>query len=114
MFKIRATYQPREDLKFDYEHYFNVHVPLARQQHALGGLKVLRMEVETESRSLLDSKDITSPLAYSLYFESMEDIEVFRKYLQSPFTEPLREDVANYTNCELVWSFSEVHELPSE
>ena len=114
MYKIHAIYQPREDGKFDFEHYFKVHVPLARKQHRIGGLNVLRMEVNTECNLLLEPESQYSPLTYSLYFESLEDIEAFREYLKSPVTEPLKEDVPKYTNCELTWTYCEVHELPPE
>ncbi len=114
MYKVRATYLWREDMRFDFDHYFRVHVPLARRQHALGGLQVLRMEIETGATSLLDPAQGRSPLAYSLYFRTLDDIEAFRRYMQSPLTEPLKADVGRYTNCALEWTVSEVRELPPE
>jgi len=110
MFKVRATYLPRPDMVFDVEYYFRVHVPLAKLQTA-NRVNIRRIDVETGATSLLDTGQKGSPCVFSVYFDSEADVEQFRRFLRSEQVEPLRDDVANYTNCELEWTVSRVHEV---
>ena len=110
MYKVRATYLPRPDMTFDLEYYFRVHVPLAGSQTA-GKLNIRRIDVETGATSLLDPGQKGTPCVFCVYFDTEADVERFRKFLRSEQVEPLRDDVPNYTNCELEWTVAKVHEV---
>lgn len=110
MFKVRATYLPRSDMRFDLDHYFRVHVPLAKAQ-ADGRVNVRKIDVETGATLLLDPEVQRAPCVFSIYFDTAEDVEAFRRFLLSPATAPMREDVPKYTNCELEWTVCEVTDV---
>ena len=54
MYRVRATYLPRDDMQFDYEYYFREHVALAQKQTS-GKLNIVKIEVETEEELLFES-----------------------------------------------------------
>ncbi len=110
MFKVRATYLPREGMKFDHEYYFRVHVPLAQAQ-AEGHVNIRKIDVETHAELLLEPERKRAPCVFSVYFDTREDLEAFRRFLVSPHTQPMRDDVSKYTNCELEWTVCEVTEV---
>ena len=110
MFKVRATYLPRADMRFDMDYYLREHVRLAGQQTA-GKLGISRIEIEMDTRLLMESGVQRAPCVFCLYFASEKDVEAFRRFLVSADTEPLRADVARYTNCELEWTVCEVKEV---
>jgi hypothetical protein len=110
MYKVRATYLPREGTWFDMDYYLREHVPLARAQTE-GRLNIARIEVEAGTSLLMEPAEARSPCVFSLYFASPEDVEAFRRFLTSADTEPLRRDVPRYTNCELEWTVCEVIEV---
>lgn len=109
MYKIRATYLPRADMTFDMAYYLREHVALARTQTA-GRVPIRRMDVETGAAMLMGGA-AQSPCVFSLYLDTLADVETFRAFLQSEAVEPLRRDVARYTNCELEWTVCEVREV---
>lgn len=110
MFKVRATYLPRPDMKFDFDYYFRVHVPLAMQQ-GKGRIRILKIEVETGSTSLMEPGERLSPCVFSIYFAEQQDVAEFRDFMRSSGTDPMREDVSRYTNCELEWTVCQVQEF---
>ncbi len=110
MYRIRATYLPREDMQFDLDHYFRVHIPLARKITA-GKLNIRRMGVESNGGLLLEEGGIGAPCVLCIDVDSMEDVAAFRRLLQSEDVEPLRQDVPRYTNCALEWTVSEIRDL---
>ena len=110
MYKVRATYLPRSDMVFDVEYYFRVHVPLAKAQTA-GRVNILRIDVETDAALLFNPEGKRAPCVFSVYFDTEQDVEQFRDFLGSEQVEPLRDDVANYTNCELEWTVSKVNDV---
>lgn len=110
MYKVRATYLPRADMTFDIEYYFRVHVPLSVSQTA-GKLNILKIDVETDAALLLDASSKRTPCVFSVYFESAADVEQFRRFLTSDAVAPMRDDVSNYTNCDLEWTVTKVHEV---
>lgn len=110
MFKIRATYLPREDMVFDLDYYFRVHVPLAAANMD-PGIAVQKVEVESNTESLLEPGNKVSPCVFAVYLRDREDVDRFRAFLQSDGVAPMREDVPKYTNCELEWTFCEVTEV---
>lgn len=110
MYKIRATYLPRADMTFDMTYYLREHVALARKQTA-GRVAIRRMEVEMDTTPLPGTGPAQSPCVFSVYLDTRADVEAFRRFLQSDAVEPLREDVARYTNCELEWTLCEVREV---
>lgn len=97
-------------MEFDFEYYFRVHVPLAKSQ-ATGKLDILRIEVETRSELLMDPGVKGTPCVFCVYFKSREDVDTFRNFMMSAAVQPMRDDVAKYTNCELEWSVCEVREV---
>ena len=107
MYKVRATYLRDAQSWFDLDYYFREHVPLAQRSTA-GKLNIHRIEVETDETLLLEPATQRSPCVFCLYFETLEDVEAFRRFLQGPDTDALREDVAHYTNCALEWTVCEV------
>lgn len=110
MYKIRATYLPRDEMTFDRDYYFRVHVPLAKAQ-AEGRIAIRKIEVETGAELLLEPGEKRSPCAFCLYFDTRDDVERFRRFLVGPATRPMREDVPRYTNCELEWTVCEVTQV---
>ncbi len=110
MYCIRATYIPRNDMFFDADYYMKKHVPLAMKQME-GRVSYERTEVEFNVRTLMEEDEITSPCIFSVYVGSKEEIENFREIRTSPAGLPLKEDMKNYTNCESVWTVSDIAEL---
>ncbi len=111
MYKVRATYLPHAGMHFDHAYYFREHVALAGRQTA-GRVNIRRIEVESDERLLLDGGTLRAPLTFCAYLDSLADVEGFRRFLTAdPAVEPLRDDVPNYTDCELVWSVCEVREF---
>ncbi len=110
MYKIRATYLPRAGMQFDLDYYFRVHVPLARETTA-GRINIRSMEVESGAVLLTDPSSTRSPCVLSLCFDSLDDVDAFRRLLLSDGVEALRADVPRYTNCELEWTLSSVQEV---
>lgn len=110
MYRIRATYLPRDDMKFDHEYYFREHVALAQKQTA-GKVNIKKIEVESEEELLLETGDKCSPLVFILHLETLKDVEQFRQFFQTPDIVPLFEDVPKYTNCEIKWTVSKLHEV---
>lgn len=110
MYKIRATYLPRPDMTFDLAYYLREHVALARKQTA-GRVPIRRMDVEMGTTPLLGTGPAHSPCVFSVYLDSLDDVETFRNFLQGEAVDPLRRDVARYTNCELEWTVCEVREV---
>jgi uncharacterized protein (TIGR02118 family) len=109
MYRICATYMARADMHFDLEYYFRVHVPMAKRQTA-GRVRIEKMEVETAVTALMNPADVRSPCVFCIYVQEREDVEAFRRFFTGPATEPLRQDVALYTNCEPEWTVSEVRD----
>ena len=97
-------------MTFDLEHYFRVHVPLSITQTA-GKLNILKIDVESDATLLLEPSSKRTPCVFSVYFETEADVDQFRRFLTSDDVAPMREDVANYTNCDLEWTVSKVHEV---
>lgn len=110
MYKIRATYLPKPGMTFDLEYYLREHVALARVQTA-GRVPIRRMDVETGTVMLMGEGAARSPCVFSLYLDTQDDVETFRRFLQSDAVEPLRRDVARYTNCDLEWTVCEVRDV---
>jgi hypothetical protein len=110
MYKVRATYVPRDGMRFDLDYYFRVHVPLARRQ-AAGKLRILKIEVETGAVPLMQPDARLSPCVFCIYLRDRDDVEAFRRFLTSADTDPMRRDVPAYTNCDLEWAVCEVHEV---
>lgn len=107
MYKIRATYLPRDDMKFDLEYYFRVHVPLAAANMD-PRIAVHKVEVESNAEFLLEPGRKATPCVFTVYLDDKRDVDRFREFLQSDGVTPMREDVPKYTNCELEWTVCEV------
>ena len=110
MYKVRATYLPRDGMHFDMSYYLREHVALARAKTS-GKLNISRIEVEVNTTLLMEPGTLRTPCVFCLYFADHEDVESFRRFLDSPDTDALREDVPRYTNCEMEWSVCEVLEV---
>jgi uncharacterized protein (TIGR02118 family) len=109
-YRIRATYLPRAEMRFDLEYYFRVHVPLARQTTA-GRVNIRSMAVESNAVLLTDPSAKRAPCVLSLTFDSPEDVDAFRRLLLSQDVNALCADVPRYTNCDLEWTLSEVRDV---
>ena len=109
MYKVRATYLPKEDMTFDLDYYFRVHVPLAQKQGA-GRINIVKIDVESDTELLMAPGVKRTPCVFSIYFNDEEDVNAFRAFMASDAVKPMREDVANYTNCEIEWTVCEVTE----
>ena len=109
MFKIRATYLPRQDMVFDLDYYFRVHVPLAAA-HLDPGIAVQKIEVESDAEFLLEPGRKATPCAFTVYLPDRKTVDRFREFLQSDGVAPMKADVPKYTNCELEWTVCEVTE----
>jgi uncharacterized protein (TIGR02118 family) len=110
MYRIRATYLPRAGMEFDLDYYFRVHVPLAQQVTA-GRVNIRSMEVESNAVLLTDPTSKRAACVLSLTFDSLEEVEAFRRLLLSRDVDALRADVPRYTNCDLEWTLSEVRDV---
>jgi len=110
LYKVKATYLPRDSMEFDFEYYFRKHVPLAKSQ-ADAGLNILGIDVESKAELLMQPGVKSSPCIFSIYLEHKRDVDVFREFMASEAVAPMREDVVNYTNCELEWTVCEVTEV---
>ena len=108
MYTVRATYLPRDDMKFDFDYYFREHVKLAKQQTA-GKIDFKRIEIESDAEVLQEPGAKRSPCVFVVYLETLEEVDRFRRFFESPDVIPLAEDVPNYTNCELEWTVARVH-----
>jgi hypothetical protein len=62
MYSIRATYIPRENMRFDRDYYLENHIPLAQRQLA-GRVRYLQMHAEFDMHVLLDGVDWEIPQA---------------------------------------------------
>lgn len=109
MYRIRATYLPCESMEFDREYYLDKHVALAHEQLA-GRVQAKKIDVEFNVTLLLNQESVKSPCVFNLYVETSEDVAAFRAFMQSEAAQPLKEDVAVYTNCEVEWTVSELVE----
>lgn len=110
MYKVKATYLPRENMRFDLDYYFKTHVPLAKENSS-DKLNIVRIDVESEAELLLDPDTKCTPCVFSIYFNNKEDVETFRNVMRSSAIEPMRKDVEQYTNCEIEWTVCEVQEV---
>jgi len=110
MYTVRATYLPRDDMEFDLDYYFREHVRLAKSQTA-GKIDFKKIEVETGAEVLQQPGEKRSPCVFVVYLETLEEVEKFRKFFETPDVVPLAEDVPKYTNCDIEWTVAEVHEV---
>ena len=111
MYKVSAIYHSGDDTFFDLEHYFNVHVPLALKQMALGNLKFIKREIVQNVKDMFDPSKTGPVFIISYILESKQDVEEFVAFMKTDLIQPLIEDVPKYTNCEVEWTISEVEEL---
>ena len=109
MYVIRATYLPRDGMRFDTDYYIRVHMPLARKELA-GRANFVKMHAEFDLRVLMDGDALRSPCIFALYVESAADVEAFRKFRSGPHVAPLKLDVPKYTNCTSEWTVARVEE----
>ena len=107
MFTIRATYIPRDDMRFDKEYYVSHHLPLAHKLLA-GRIHYLQMYAEFDTCVLMNGNELRSPGVFVLLVESIDDVENFRAFRSSDDVKPLRDDIINYTNCDSEWTVAEV------
>ncbi|MDE0755777.1 MAG: hypothetical protein OSB26_14120 [Woeseiaceae bacterium] len=107
MYSIRATYIPRENMRFDRDYYLENHIPLAQRQLA-GRVRYLQMHAEFDMHVLLDGDALRSPCVFVLYVETLEDVSAFNSFRLSSDVVPLREDIDKYTNCVPEWTMAEV------
>lgn len=111
MYKVSAAYLAGESTYFDFEHYFNVHVPLAEKQMRLGNVPFIRREVARNCQDFFDPAVPGPVLVLTYYLESKADLDAFKAFMGTPLVQPLIDDVANYTNCRLVWSTAEIEDV---
>lgn len=109
MYAIRATYLPGAGTHFDADYYMRVHMPLARRQ-LQGRVKFVRMHAEFDMCVLMDGNVLRSPCVFVLHVETEADVEAFRAFRSGPHVEPLKQDVAKYTNCKSEWTVARVAE----
>lgn len=110
MYKIKATYLPRDGMVFDLDYYFRVHVPLAGA-HMDPGIAVHKIEVESNAESLLEPGNKATPCVFAVYLSEKKYVDRFRAFLQTDGVAPMREDVPKYTNCEIEWTVCEVTDV---
>ncbi len=111
MFKVSAAYLAVENTFFNFDHYFDKHIPLAEQLMRQGKVPFIRREVAGNCRDFLNPEVPGPVLVLSYYLESKKDLDAFSAFMKTPLVQPLIDDVANYTNCKLVWTAAEVEEF---
>ncbi len=74
---------------------------------AVRGEKILTVALDGE----MGDGPVQSPCVFTVYLDSLDGVEAFRKFLQGDAVDPLRRDVARYTNCELEWTVCEVRDV---
>ena len=107
---IEATYIYKAGCRFDFDHYKNVHVPLAEKQMAKGELSFQKRIVKTNAKNFFTGEPLHA-LSLIYVLSDAEDIDAFKAFMQSEHVAPLVEDAAKYTDCELLWSVGDYSEL---
>ena len=74
----------------------------------LGKVGFVKREVERDIRGFLDPATTVPKLVCTYYVESEEDVKVFADFMGTSLVEPLIEDAAKYTDCEIDWIISRV------
>jgi len=108
MYKVVAIYKSHDGCKFDYDHYWSTHVPLATKQMKAGNVPFSRREVETEFKGFLDPSTPVPMLTCTYYVDSEAEIDNFRQFMMTDLVQPLIEDAQKYTDCEIDWVVSKV------
>src|SRR5712691_6040642 len=101
MIQLSIIYPKKENAKFDWDYYLNIHIPLSIKLHggALKGVSIVK-ELDTGIEDLPASYTALT----SMLFESVNSFfEAF-----APHSEILREDMKNYTDIEPIIQFSEI------
>ena len=103
----KIIYPCAEGTWFDFEHYFNVHLPLALEA-IRPYAKVTRLEVDRGEGGISGSGDLPYHCICSVYFDGPEGCDGFRKLFATPEDgKPVADDIANYTNSPVQFQFSE-------
>jgi uncharacterized protein (TIGR02118 family) len=108
MYTVKIFYpkKPGSSFEFNLRHYLEVHVPLGLRlfrQHM--GFSPARVECDVNC-STLDGADGCYHVVASLYFETREEAEGFRRLFRIPEVgEQLSADWANFTEVapEMIW-----------
>lgn len=107
---VEATYIHHDGCKFDYDHYANVHLPLAERQMAKGKLPFLKRVLQKRSVNFFTGAPLDA-LSLTYVLESQGDVRAFQEFMHSEHVAPLVEDAEKYTDCVLIWSTGEYSEL---
>ena len=107
MYCVKIIYPNNPGTFFDFDHYFNVHLPLA-----LSAIKpyadVQRIEVDRGQGGMQGEKDLPYHCVCSVYFEEAAGLAGFRELFATPEDgQPVADDIPNYTNTTPEFQFSE-------
>ncbi len=107
MYCAKIIYPRASETFFDFDHYFEVHLPLA-----LAAIKpyadVVKVEVDKGEGGMSGADDLPFHCICSVYFDSEEGIAGFRKLFATPEDgQAVADDIANYTNSAVQFQFSE-------
>lgn len=107
---VEATYIYKSGGRFDYDHYTNVHIPLAEAQMAKGGLAFKKRIFKNRTDNLFTGAPVHA-LSLIYVLEDQADLDAFKAFMTTDFVQPLLEDAKSYTDCELLWTSGEYREL---
>lgn len=103
----KIIYPKQPGTFFDFDHYFAVHLPLALQA-IKPYAKVLKVEVDKGEGGMTGADDLPYHCICSVYFADAEGPAGFRRLFATPADgQAVAEDIANYTNTEVEFQFSE-------
>lgn len=102
MIRISFLYPNERGKRFDHAYYANTHMPLVQKR--LGGLGLIRYEVDKGIEGAAPGSDAPFVVVCHLYFNS---VEAFRKAIATHGTE-LMGDIPNYTDIQAQMQVSEV------
>jgi uncharacterized protein (TIGR02118 family) len=107
MYCAKIIYPRTEETFFDFDHYFQVHLPLA-----LKAIKpyadVVKVEIDKGKGGMTGIDDLPFHCICSVYFETADGIDGFRKLFATPEDgEAVADDIPNYTNTAVQFQFSE-------
>jgi uncharacterized protein (TIGR02118 family) len=105
---VKIIYPRENNSYFNFDHYFEVHLPLALdaiQPYA----EVVKIEVDRGEQGLEGAGDLPFHCICSVYFAGPDGPEGFRALFSNPTdSEPVASDIPKYTNTNPLFQFSAV------
>ena len=110
MYSVRIVYPNKPGSTFDWQHYYDVHLPLGiRLLREYRGISPLRIEVDQHITS--DGKDGNAPYhcICTTYFNSMEEVDAMTSlFAVEEVRRQLAEDWPKYTQTDPELMVSEI------